>query len=106
MNKQLKNNRFSKIKGSTIKAIGVTWTLGAIMVCANEAMAADDAFKQALTKISGWTSGSLGKLITFISLIGGAIMGALGFSWKTVAGPIGIGLVLSMANAITNLFFT
>ena len=66
---------------------------------------AADAFETAFKKIVGWTEGTLGKLIMFVSLIGGTIMGALGFSWKTVAGPIGIGLILSLAKAITEMVF-
>ncbi len=94
----------SKELRSSIKTLCFTLTIASIFLCANEAMAAD-AFETAFKKIVGWTEGTLGKLIMFVSLIGGTIMGALGFSWKTVAGPIGIGLILSLAKAITEMVF-
>ena len=103
--KQSKNCHPNKVTNSAIKPLAFTLMLAFILLYSNEAMAAEDAFKQAFTKISGWTDGYLGKLIMFISLIAGTIMGALGFSWKTVAGPIGIGLILSLAKAITEMFF-
>ena len=89
---------------SSIRASCIALMIALMLLYTNDAMAAD-AFEQAFKKISGWTDGYLGKLIMFISLIGGTIMGALGFSWKTVAGPIGIGLILSLAKAITEMFF-
>jgi len=64
-----------------------------------------DAFDTALTKIAGWTSGSAGKLITFISLIGAAVMGVLGFSGRAIMGAIGIGVLLSTAKAIVEMIF-
>jgi hypothetical protein len=64
-----------------------------------------DAFDNALTKIAGWTNGSAGKLITFISLVGAAIMGVLGFSGRAIMGAIGIGVLLSAAKAIVDMIF-
>lgn len=62
-------------------------------------------FDTALTKLSGWTSGGAGKLITFVSLACAAIFGVLGFPAKHVMSAIGIGLLISSANGIVNMIF-
>lgn len=64
-----------------------------------------DAFDNALTKISGWTGGSAGKLITFVSLVSAGIMGVLGFSGRAIMGAIGIGVLLSAAKTIVDMIF-
>lgn len=93
------------------KRIAIPFLLmcAASMLLPELASAADaaktNAFDIAFKQISGWTGGSAGKLITFTSLIGAAVMGVLGFSGRAIMGAIGIGVLLSSSKAIVDMIF-
>lgn len=103
LNKLLKK---ININEQTVRTIAsYTVMVGGLILISQNVLAADDAFGLVHTKVHGWVSGTFGKLITFISLITGLIMGIAGFPGRHILGAMGIGLVLSSANAIVNMLF-
>ena len=68
---------------------------------------ADDVkvFTDVHTKIAGWVTGGLGKLIVTISVVLAVIMGVAGFKWQQILIPLILGLLLGSINGIVGLFF-
>jgi hypothetical protein len=64
-----------------------------------------DAFLDIHTKITGWVSGTAGKLITFICFAMAGIMGVAGFPTKYILGAMGTGLLLSSSGSIVDMLF-
>ena len=64
-----------------------------------------DAFADIHTKVTGWISGTAGKLITFICFAMAGIMGVAGFPTKYILGAMGTGLLLSSSGALVNMMF-
>jgi|GEM_PF-2910903 len=69
------------------------------------ASAPQDAFANIHTKVSGWISGTAGKLITFTCFAMSGIMGVAGFPTKYVVGAMGTGLLLSSSNTLVEMLF-
>lgn len=66
---------------------------------------AADAFAGIHTKITGWVSGTAGKLITFICFAMAGIMGVAGFPTKYILGAMGTGLLLSSSGSLVDMLF-
>ncbi len=64
-----------------------------------------DAFAGIHTKITGWVSGTAGKLITFICFAMAGIMGVAGFPTKYILGAMGTGLLLSSSGSLVDMLF-
>ena len=64
-----------------------------------------DAFADIHTKITGWVSGTAGKLVTFICFAMAGIMGVAGFPTKYILGAMGTGLLLSSSGSLVNMLF-
>ena len=65
-----------------------------------------DAFAGIHTKLTGWVSGTAGKLITFICFAMAGIMGVAGFPTKYILGAMGTGLLLSSSGSLVDMLFT
>lgn len=65
--------------------------LGAVV--ATSALAGTDAtFTPVVTRISGWATGSLGKLAAVAGLASALVGMVLKFDWRLIASALGIGL--------------
>jgi hypothetical protein len=64
-----------------------------------------DAFLTVYDKLSGWTQGTAGKLITLVTLLFGAVGGVLGFNSRIVFGAIGVGLLLATSTSFVDILF-
>lgn len=78
-----------------------------ITLLGSEVFAADDkdAFLAVYNKVSGWTTGSLGKMVTILSLSMAALGGVLGFPFRYIAGAFGVGLIMSMSSSVVGMLF-
>lgn len=79
--------------------------VGAIAVAGVTAAAhagTDNTFSATVTSLTGWASGSLGKLAA-VAGIGSALVGmVLKFDWKMIGGALGIGLTAATGPAIVS----
>lgn len=64
-----------------------------------------DAFAGIHGKLTGWVSGTAGKLITFICFAMAGIMGVAGFPTKYILGAMGTGLLLSSSGSLVDMLF-
>ncbi len=81
--------------------------LAAVMAIPELSFAAEnaDAFASIHSKITGWVSGTAGKLVTFICFAMAGIMGVAGFPTKYILGAMGTGLLLSSSGSLVNMLF-
>lgn len=90
---------------SNKKSIATAFITTALI--SSTALAADgsDPFAQIFTKISGWTTGTAGKLITLTAFIMSGISGVAGFRPAIIFGCLGVGVVLAGSSSIVNMLF-
>ena len=94
--------RKSQTKGNILVILAIILTIWGI----GDVYGADAAvFTDAFTKISGWVTGGLGKLVVGISVILSVIMGIAGFKWQQILIPLVLGLLLGSISGIVGLFF-
>ncbi len=99
-----------KPKEARAREFAIILLISSIVLFAPESFAANaggetGAFADIYGKISGWASGTAGKLITLVTLLFGAVGGVLGFNPRLVFGCIGVGLMLSFSKAIVEVLF-
>lgn len=88
----------------TITILGI----GAMLLVPELAFAAGtevDVFQKWYDKISGWATGSAGKLITILSILVAGAMGILGFSGKAALGVFAVGMLLASSVTVVNMLF-
>lgn len=73
---------------------------------ADTARAVSDPFADTFNKISGWTTGTAGKLITLTAFIMSGISGVAGFRPAIVFGCLGVGVVLAGSSSVVNMLFS
>lgn len=95
------NNNKAKQYLSLASILAATALLPEISFAAGGA----DAFADIHTKITGWVSGTAGKLVTFICFAMAGIMGVAGFPTKYILGAMGTGLLLSSSGSLVNMLF-
>ncbi len=101
INNQIINNQKLKQHAAVIVILAAAILLPEISFAAGSA----DAFAGIHTKITGWISGTAGKLITFICFAMAGIMGVAGFPTKYILGAMGTGLLLSSSGSIVDMLF-
>lgn len=97
-----------RITSQSLAAILITTALffsPALADTAATAVAADDPFSTTFTKISGWTTGTAGKLITLTAFIMAGISGVAGFRPAIVFGCLGVGIVLAGSSSVVDVLF-
>ncbi len=95
------NNKKTKQYLCLASILAVTMVLPDISFAAGGA----DAFAGIHTKITGWVSGTAGKLVTFICFAMAGIMGVAGFPTKYILGAMGTGLLLSSSGSLVDMLF-
>ena len=73
---------------------------------ADTSTAVADPFASTFSKISAWTTGTAGKLITLTAFIMSGISGVAGFRPAIVFGCLGVGVVLAGSHSVVNALFT
>lgn len=77
-----------------------------LCMCSMALAGTDTTFSAATTKITAWTTGSLGKLAA-VAGIGSALVGmVLKFDWRLIAGAAGIGLTAATGPGIVSTLAT
>jgi type IV secretory pathway VirB2 component (pilin) len=112
LNEKLKGKAiesYAYVTGSEhIKAVGAIALISMLLI-PEIGLAAEtkgvDAFQDAFDKITGWITGSAGKLITIISIVIAGAIGIAGFPWKYVLGSFGVGMLLASSVTIVNMLF-
>ena len=83
--------RVSLPSGTMVPALILGVAAGAVLATA--ALAGTDAtFTPVVTRISGWATGSLGKLAAVAGLASALVGMVLKFDWRLIASALGIGL--------------
>ncbi len=104
----LKFKKFNITKQHLLKFAGLA-AISAMVLIPEFALAADaaipDAFGTMHTKVNGWLTGSLGKLITLLSFVVTAFMGVAGYPVKAILGVAMLGLTLSSADSLISMLF-
>lgn len=62
----------------------------------------DTTFSPTVTRITGWTQGSLGKLAAVAGVATALVGMVLKFDWKMIGGALGIGLTAATGATITS----
>jgi type IV secretory pathway VirB2 component (pilin) len=98
----------SKLSKGTLIAVMLTTTFLASNAYADPAVTSSvaDPFAATFTKLSGWTTGTAGKLITLTSFIMAGISGVAGFRPAIIFGCLGVGIVLAGSSSIVNMLFS
>jgi type IV secretory pathway VirB2 component (pilin) len=96
----------SKINNQAVVTLLVTTTLLVEPAFADTVTAVADPFAATFTKISAWTTGTAGKLITLTAFIMSGISGVAGFRPAIVFGCLGVGIVLASSGSVVNMLFT
>jgi conjugal transfer pilus assembly protein TraA len=77
-------------------------SIAAVLLTAIAYAGTDATFTPAVTKITGWTQGSLGKLAAVAGISGALVGMVLKFDWKMIGGALGIGLTAATGATITS----
>lgn len=95
-----------KINNQVLTTLLVTTALFALPALADTATTVSDPFAATFGKISAWTTGTAGKLITLTAFIMSGISGVAGFRPAIVFGCLGVGIVLAGSGSVVNMLFT
>lgn len=97
----------TKSQSKSIQYLAIAGILAATALLPELSFAAGgaDAFADIHTKVTGWVSGTAGKLVTFICFAMAGIMGVAGFPTKYILGAMGTGLLLSSSGSLVNMLF-
>lgn len=95
-----------KINNQVLTTLLVTTALFSLPALADAATAVSDPFAATFSKISAWTTGTAGKLITLTAFIMSGISGVAGFRPAIVFGCLGVGIVLAGSGSVVNMLFS
>ena len=98
---QIINSQKGKQYAAVAGILAISFLLPELSFAAENA----DAFASIHSKITGWVSGTAGKLVTFICFAMAGIMGVAGFPTKYILGAMGTGLLLSSSGSLVNMLF-